>query len=163
MTHQVFELARFGMTDKEIAEFYGMNVNTVDNWKRTKKEFSEALQEGRIISSLKVIQSLYKRACGFYYTETHEEYKTTSDGIEVLANRKEIKKYSLPNVTSGIYIMKARHGDKWADVYETKITGNINFSNIPRPDLIGLTTNEKQLLKSISLKQLSLIHGSGSN
>lgn len=154
---QVFQLARFGMTDKEIAEIFMLNVNTIDNWKRTKPGFDKALQNGRLISSLAVVDSIHKSACGYTYDEEYYEYKKSPEGIEVLISRKVIKRYMPPDMKAAIYLLKARHGDKWADVHKTEFSGSLSVA-VKQIDLEGLTEDEKKWLKSISLKQLASIH-----
>jgi len=158
-----FELARFGHTNEEIAEFFEVSKSTIDNWTREHLEFREALYKGRLESSLQVLDNVYKRANGYTYTETHEEY-TYKDGIRITTSYREVTKHVLPNITAAIYLLKARHGDKWADVNYSNITGKLTVEgNIKHPDLSGFDEQEKQLLKKFGLAQLKQLNDTSRN
>lgn len=162
MIRDVFELARFGMTNNEIAEFLDIGVSTLEKYIRTYPEFKQALQKGRIRSSLKVVDSLYKRALGFNYIERHIEVRKNKFGAVVSKNIKKAERTILPNVTAAIYLLKVRHGDKWADVVKSEITKNINH-NIKKLDVSELTHEERSMLKNIGLKNLSNLNNVTSN
>ena len=154
---QVFELARFGMTDKEIAEFYEVSISTMESWKRTQPEFAFALYDGRLLSSLKVVESLHKQACGYDYTETQNTYryfknKDTGEKEKTLTFSKKMEKHMSPNVTAAIYLLKVRHGDKWADVFRAEITNNIKVHKL---DMADMTDEELRFMESIGMKQLT--------
>lgn len=156
-SEQVFELARFGMTDKEIAEFYDVSISTMESWKRNKPEFAYALYDGRLLSSLKVVESLHKQACGYDYEEKQNNYKyvinkETGEKEKVLTFSKKLTKHMSPNVTAAIYLLKVRHGDKWADVFRADITNHIKVSKL---DMADMTNEELRFMEAIGMKQLT--------
>lgn len=170
---QVFALARFGMSNREIAEFYEVTPETIDYWTRSKPEFRDALQRGRVESSLQVTESLYKRAVGYTYTEVKREVKTifdknTKQWVEMETGRTETTKHVLPSVGACARILEARHGDKWAQVLrsrsEVTIDGNIAVRNAPNIDelMTLLTPKEREMLRRVGVKQL-MAHAATNN
>ncbi len=160
---EVFELARFGMTNREIAEFYQVNQSTIDYWGRTKPEFKEALDDGRLRSSLKVVDSVYKEAVGYKYVEEHKRYKITTEGEKTLTQHEVTSKYARPNITAAIYLLKVRHGDKWMDVVRTEVESTITLNMHKIPNLSELTQEEQQWLRSVGLKKLTSVRDARNN
>ena len=62
-----YKLALLGATDKEMAMVFEVDPVTIGYWKRTKLEFKEALQRGKIEVDMKVAESLFKCAVGYEY------------------------------------------------------------------------------------------------
>lgn len=62
---QAFKLALLGLTDKEIADFFGVIPQTLYNWQNTHVEFLEALNKGKLPADANVARQFYKRAVGF--------------------------------------------------------------------------------------------------
>jgi len=61
---QVERLSLLGLTDEEMAAFYGINVATLYRWKNEHSEFSEALKKGKEEADGHVARSLYNEAVG---------------------------------------------------------------------------------------------------
>ena len=154
MIEEVFKLARFGMTNKEIAEFYNISVSTFEGYQRKYPEFNGSLQKGRLLDSLKVVASLHKQALGYDVEEEQSNYKIDKQGNKTLTFQKTTTKHIQPNTTACIYILKTRHGDKWMDLYKAEFnsTNNVNV-NI---DFTGFTDDELRILENIGMKQLAL-------
>jgi len=102
--HLVKKLAAFGLTEKQIAEAVGMCFNTFNKHKKDPKIY-EPLKKGKQISDKEVVKSLYKRATGFKYTETH----ITAKGI------KTIEKEMCPDTLACIFWLKNRIPTEWKD------------------------------------------------
>lgn len=64
MNDQARKLALLGLTDPEIAEFFGVAHSTLSLWKEEYPAFSEALNAGKIQADADVADSLYRRAMG---------------------------------------------------------------------------------------------------
>lgn len=58
------KLALLGLTDPEIASFFGVTVQTLHNWQHEHIAFFESLQSGKIIADAEVADSLHRRAVG---------------------------------------------------------------------------------------------------
>jgi len=153
MIQQVFELSRFGMLNDEIAEFYGISPCTFGGYLKTKPGLNEALQEGRLISSLGIVDSLYKQACGYDVIEREEEYAVTKEGVKILMKQKVNHKHIVANVTAAIYLLKTRHGDKWSDFVKIEHSGNIGIQ-MKKLQMQDMSTEELLMLEKIGMKQL---------
>lgn len=64
MNDQARKLALLGLTDAEIAEFFGVAVSTFYLWKERHPAFSEAVNAGGVQADAEVAASLYRRAMG---------------------------------------------------------------------------------------------------
>jgi hypothetical protein len=128
---QVEKLCKLGATDKEIADFFEVSVDTVNEWKKTYPEFSVSLKAGKLIADAFVAESLYKRATGYKYEETTYEkidIKKSSpleqdldedDPITIDAyKRKVVTKELPPDSTAIIFWLKNRKPAQWRDKQE---------------------------------------------
>lgn len=70
---QVYKLTLLGATDKEIANFFNVKEQTINNWKKSEPEFFESIKKGKLEADANVAESLYKRALGYTYTEKKTE------------------------------------------------------------------------------------------
>lgn len=61
----VQKLARLGATENQIADFFGVSIETIALWKRKNSEFIQCLKEGRILADAEIGDSLYHRAKGY--------------------------------------------------------------------------------------------------
>lgn len=76
MNEQARKLALLGLTDAEIAEFFGVAGSTLALWKVTYPAFSESLNAGGIQADANVADSLYRRAMGeVVFVEKREKNK----------------------------------------------------------------------------------------
>ena len=109
-------LALLGATDSEIADALGVCERTINNWKKSHKEFFAALKEGKIIADANVADSLYNRALGY----SHPELKVFNNMGEIVTF--ECEKHYPPDPTSAIFWLKNRQPALWRDkqVEETK-------------------------------------------
>lgn len=152
MPNEVNRLARFGLTDEEICEFYEITVPTFNRYKRDIPEFRSALQQGRMLDSMKVVDSLHKQALG--YTVIEEEYAQHIDRRGVITTlKKVIHKHVQPNVTAAIYLLKTRHGDKWMDIVKTEKTQNLNIM-VKNVDFSDMSDEELLTLKKLGIKRI---------
>lgn len=63
------ELAEQGLIDKQIAEQFGINQDTLYEWKKKHSEFSEAIEEGKQPRKKEIEETAHKVACGYYEYE----------------------------------------------------------------------------------------------
>lgn len=161
---KAYKLALLGATNEEMAEFFDVNVDTIYEWKKQYKAFSDAIKKGGINADTEVSKSLFKRATGYTYLETtfeivagQEIVEATPDGeiIKEQAYRKRvIVKEVPPDVAAQNIWLKNRRGKArtqglpWADKHETGFTdkdGNdipIILNPIPGAQQIPLRDNE---------------------
>jgi hypothetical protein len=65
---QARKLCLLGATDKELADFFEIDVRTVYDWRRTKPEFSQAIAHGNMLADAEVAAKLYERAYGYTHS-----------------------------------------------------------------------------------------------
>jgi len=142
-----------GLTEKDLAVAFGVNVTTIERWQRDLPEFSEAMQKGKKQADENVVKSLYKSAMGY----SHRDIKivSTKDGVLTIP----ILKHYPPDVTACIFWLKNRQREDWADVQKFESTANMNINVNGKLDLSILSGEEQRLIKSIAIKRLKSIEG----
>src|SRR5262245_37366383 len=68
---QAENLALLGATDAEMANFFHVNQDTLQEWKKRYSEFSESIDKGKIGADARMAKSLYHRGLGY----SHEAVK----------------------------------------------------------------------------------------
>lgn len=110
------KLALLGATDAEMAAFWGVTEQTVNNWKLKHPEFFESLKAGKAGADTHVAESLYHRALGY----KHEAVKILQyEGQPVIVPYTE--RYP-PDTTAAIFWLKNRRKSDWRDKTEQEIT-----------------------------------------
>lgn len=115
--NQAFKLCLLGATDKELADFFGVNEKTLNNWKNDHESFLQSLKAGKDEADAKVANRLYKRALGYSHPDTHI---SNYQGIITVT---DTTKHYPPDTTACIFWLKNRQRDKWRDKVEQEITG----------------------------------------
>lgn len=64
MNDQARKLALLGLTNAEMAEFFGVSERTFYRWMAEEIAFCQAVNEGKVVADANVADSLYKRATG---------------------------------------------------------------------------------------------------
>lgn len=103
-------MARDGLTQQQIADNLGINVDTLIEYKKKYTDFSEALKKGKEVVDIEVENALLKRALGYEYEE-----ETYENGILT----KKVKKHVAPDTTAQIFWLKNRKPNNWKDRVET--------------------------------------------
>lgn len=62
---QAYKLAMLGLTDQQMAEFFGVVKQTFYSWQEEHAEFLDSITRGKTIADAEVAVSLYKRANGY--------------------------------------------------------------------------------------------------
>lgn len=102
---QAKKLCEFGFTDAQLAKFFNVTEQTVNNWKIANPSFFESLKRGKAEHDEAVEASLAMAAKGF----------TGPDG-----------RYYPPNPTSAIFWLKNRRPVQWRDKQEHEHSGDVN-------------------------------------
>lgn len=127
-----YVISRKGLTDKELAEAFGISERTLYNWKDEHADFLQAIKKGKDEhDTCEVENALLKSAKGFEYTE---------DQVIKFANGKfkivKTKKYQPPNPTSCIYWLNNRNPKRWSNKQQIEHSGEspelkINVLQVP--------------------------------
>lgn len=117
----VIRLAKYGLTDKQMAEIIGVTEQTVNNWKKANPSFFESLKSEKEIADAKVERSLFERATGY----SHAEDKIFNDNGKPLVVP-TIKHYP-PDTTAAIFWLKNRKPAEWRDRQDIEHSGGISI------------------------------------
>lgn len=102
---QAFKYCLLGATDADLAVFFEVNEDTINEWKIVHLSFSESLKNGRERADANVAHRLYNRATGYDYTEE----TVSRDGIV------ELRKHAPPDPASMAIWLKNRRPKQWRD------------------------------------------------
>lgn len=121
---QARKLCMLGATDAEMADFFGVTEQTLNNWKIDHPEFFESLKAGKVKADALVAHSLYHRAIGY----KHDAVKiiTVARGDNQGSAVEEvpyIERYP-PDTTAAIFWLKNRRPDQWRDKTQTEFSAD---------------------------------------
>ena len=112
----IVALYKEGKTDQQVADVIDLHRET----------FRRALKNSGLMSTIKKVKeapdqeverSMYKRACGFEYTEAARE--EGPDGVKT----KVTKKMVAPDTSAGIFWLCNRQPKRWKNTNRTEISG----------------------------------------
>lgn len=113
------EAHRDGLTDEEVAAYFGVQDRTVRNWGKKYPEFLQALIEARAVVDREVERSLYRRAVGYRVPDK----KVIKDGEGNIIRTETTTKEVLPDVTAQIFWLKNRKPRVWRDKQDIEHSG----------------------------------------
>lgn len=121
---QVRFLAKKGCTDKDLAEFFEVNIDTIHEWKKKHPEFSDTLKEAKLEADSAVERSLFERATGY----SHPEDKIFQyEGCPVVVPT--VKHYP-PDTAAAIFWLKNRKPEQWREKIEHEHSGEMDVKVI---------------------------------
>jgi len=109
-------LCRLGATDKELAEFFEVNLDTIYEWKNTQADFSDALKNGKSEADDLVEKSLFQRANGYSH-QAVKIFNHEGQALEV-----PYTEHYPPDTTACIFWLKNRRREQWRDRQEHELT-----------------------------------------
>ena len=116
---QAFKLCLLGATDKELANFFEVNEDSIHTWKKRHKEFSESIKNGKEKADAEVASSLYKRATG-YKQDTVKVFQFQGQPIIV-----PVVEEIAPDTGACMAWLKNRQKTKWRDKQDFEISGKV--------------------------------------
>lgn len=108
-----------GLTDEEVAAYFGVQDRTVRNWGKKHPEFLQALIEARAVVDQEVERSLFRRAVGYRVPDK----KVIKDGEGNIIRTETTTKEVLPDVTAQIFWLKNRKPRVWRDKQDIEHSG----------------------------------------
>lgn len=126
---QAEKLTKLGAIDKDLADFFGVTEQTINNWKDKHKPFFESLKKGKEWADSLVEQALFKRAVGCSHPE---ERAFMHEGIVQVET---LTKHHPPDTAACFIWLKNRKPEEWRDKKEvhTNVPTAFNF-NVQVPD-----------------------------
>lgn len=113
---QAEKLCKLGAIDKELAGFFEVTEQTINNWKNDHPTFFESLKSGKLLADAEVASKLYHRAIGYEHTDT--KFATHEGKI---TDQKEYTKHYAPDTVAAIFWLKNRDPARWRDAYTQNI------------------------------------------
>jgi hypothetical protein len=143
-----FQFGLLGLTEKEIAEHFGISESTLENWKRDFFSFSKALYKGKEPADANIVRAMYERARG--YTHADEEIKVVSRGAGLGSEIERVPtiKHYPPDVQAASLWLTNRQNQRW------KVLKNIDHTTG------GESLNKPfiEFLKESSVKTIDITH-----
>ncbi len=68
---QVYKLCLLKAIDKDLAKFFDVCEDTINNWKKDYLDFFESIKRGKLIADATVAEKLFERACGYSHPDVH--------------------------------------------------------------------------------------------
>lgn len=125
---QARKLCVLGATDADLADFWGVTVATLTNWKKVHPEFFASLKRGKIQADAEVADSLYQRAVGY----SHKAVKIMQhDGASF--EHGFVEHYP-PDVAAAIFWLKNRQAGRWRN--DQTVSQEVNKGTLNIPDEI---------------------------
>lgn len=141
-------LCEEGMTDKELAKFFGVNKSTLYDWQFIVPEFAAAMKLGKESANDRMERRAYEVAMGYSTTITETIKVRLPNGGEALQTiEKEV--VIPPNPDMLRWMLKNRRPDQWRDKTEQVMTGEV----------VHLTVDQQRERLKSKLEQLRLTHG----
>jgi len=124
-------LARRGITQADIADFFHVTTRTLRNWMAAHVEFAEAMASNNEAFDERVERALAERALGYEVDEVQWF------NVDKTLVSKTVRKHYPPDVTACIFWLKNRQGDRWRDVQRHEISATLKSSEELRQDLLS--------------------------
>jgi hypothetical protein len=111
---QAYKLCLLSATDAELADFFGVNQDTIYEWQSVHSDFSESIRRGKLSADANVAERLYQRARGY----SHEAVKIFMPaGASEPVYAEYIEHYP-PDTQAASLWLRNRQKDKWRDRIE---------------------------------------------
>lgn len=135
---QALKLCRLGAKDSELADFFHVNEDTINEWKKVHPEFSESLKEGKALADAEVADKLFKRATGY----EHKAVKISANPNCDEHVTEYVERYP-PDTTAAIFWLKNRRPDLWRDKVETAHSGEVKHT-VNRIELVAMSAEDNK-------------------
>lgn len=144
---QARKLCALGATNPELADFFGVHLDTIDEWKNRHPEFSDALKDAKEQLDAKVERRLFERAMGY----SHPAIKMFQAGGMIL--REEYTEHYPPDTTAAIFWLKNRRPEQWREVKAIEMTGKDGgaMRTEGTMNVSGLSTEQLRAIASIAV------------
>lgn len=120
--------ARMGATNADLAEYFAVDVTTIDLWIASRPEFSGAIKEGREFADAHVERALFERATGYSHPDVDIRTVSVGDGVSEIVQTPVTRHYP-PDTGAMVFWLKNRLPGKWRDKVAVEHSG-IDFAGI---------------------------------
>lgn len=124
------KLSLLGLTNAELAEFFGVTERTIYNWLEEHPSFFHAVHEGKTIADANVAESLYKRATG-EHVEVEKVYTNRQTGEKATI---KVMTYFPGEPGAAMNWLKNRRRQNWQDKVDHAHSGSIEVTSKEQRD-----------------------------
>lgn len=149
LCEQAYKLYLLKATDEEVADFFGVVVATLFNWRDEHPEFLEATENGKLKADAEVAGKLRERALGY----SHEAVKIFMPAGATEPVYAKYTEHYPPDTQAASLWLRNRQPEKWRDKTDHELAGP-GGGPIPvkaTVDVSGLSTEQLRVLASIPL------------
>lgn len=146
-----FNYCLMGAIDRDLAQFFEVTEQTINNWKTKHPSFFESIKNGKATADAKVAKSLYNRANGVIVPDVDIRtiYNKETKKTEII--KTDLEKHIPGDVTAQIFWLKNRQPEFWRDSQHIDHT-NRNKTAPAELDLSNLTEDELETLIELQSK-----------
>ena len=113
-----------GATTNDLAELFDVNPDTIADWKKKSRPFSEAITKGKAEMDAEVEKSLFKRAMGYQHPDTHV---SVCEGRVI---QTPLVKHYPPDTAAASLWLRNRQPAKWRDKTDVEHSGGISLTEL---------------------------------
>jgi hypothetical protein len=117
LNEQAYRLSLLGLVDEELASFFEISVDTLNEWKKVHEGFSASIKSGKKDADGDVAKKLLERAMGYSHPDVDIRV------IEGKIVKTDVIKHYPPDPTALIFWLKNRNPEKWRDKKELEHSG----------------------------------------
>jgi hypothetical protein len=132
---QAHKLCLLGATDQEIADFFEVNVDTINEWKKKYPEFSVSISEGKKIADMEIAHNLYLGAKDRVVVEQQafkvktvkwnaKGQKLESEEIKII----ELEKVIPADFRNQSFWLRNRKPETWREKIDAQLSGSLNLT-----------------------------------
>ena len=118
---QLKALVLSGATDVQIAKFFNITRQTLENYKKNYHEFFYTLKDWKLKADAKVERSLYEKACGY----SAPAVKFFQHGNKII--KQEYIEHYPPDTVACIFWLKNRQPEQWREKVDYEHTGELTI------------------------------------
>lgn len=115
-----YRLCLLGMTDVELAKFFGVSEPALNRWKSRHPNFRKSMVAGRDQADAKVAHKLYRRALGY----SHKAVKIFCNKDGEITEAPYIEHYP-PDTAAASLWLRNRQPARWRDKQEIEHSGKM--------------------------------------
>lgn len=128
-SEQAYKLCLLGFTNEQLAQFFEVSIQTIDNWKNEYCDFFDAIKKGKEIADANTAVSLYKRANGYTHPETKLFTSRDEEGKLKIVEHTVIKYYP-PDTGALAFWLKNRQPGIWREIKHVEAKHDITTMDI---------------------------------
>lgn len=114
--NQAYKLCLLGFIDSDLANYFEVEEQTINNWKKKYISFAHSIKKGKAFADAEVAASLRQRAIGFTKSNIEKIFQFRGQII-----RAQTSEYFPPDAGAAINWLKNRQRTLWAEKYPFNI------------------------------------------